>query len=76
MNLSVVQYRGTSLIRTPLPPPRPQWEPRHGPTVGSYEVAASYEQGAPVVFVACRELPSVGFTYLAGLDAIKRPSRA
>ena len=29
-----------------MPPPLgPPWEPRHGPTVGSYGVAVSYEQG-------------------------------
>ena len=41
-------YRGTSLIRnrpTPLGPPQ---EPRHGPTVGSYGMAASYKRGTPV----------------------------
>ena len=33
-------------MHTPLGPPL---DPDHGPTVGSYGVAVSYEQGAPEV---------------------------
>ena len=34
--------------KTPPPPLGPPWEPRHGPTVGSYGVGVSYERGTPV----------------------------
>ena len=41
----------------PLGPP---YEPRHGPTVGSYGVAVSYERGTPVqrLISLPRDLPS------------------
>ena len=47
-SLPGVPYRGTSLIRNRPPPLGPAEEPRHGPTVGSYGVAVSYERGTLV----------------------------
>jgi len=34
--------------KQPPPPPAPPWEPTHGRTVGSYEVAVSYERATLV----------------------------
>ena len=42
-----VRYRSTSPIRKRPPPYDP---PRHGPTLGSYGVAFSYQRGTPVCF--------------------------
>ena len=41
-------YRGTSLIRYRPHPLGPPEDPRHSPTIGSYEGAVSYERGTPV----------------------------
>ena len=39
--------KGYLAHKNPPPSPGPPYESRHGPTVGSYGVAVSYEQGTP-----------------------------
>ena len=41
-------HKSSSLVRNRPPPPRPRQEPRHGPTLGFYGVAVSYERRTPV----------------------------
>jgi len=43
-----VEVQGYFAHKKPPPPPGPPYEPRHGPTVGSYWVACSHERGTPV----------------------------
>ena len=44
----VRRLHGFFAHKKPPHPLGPQWEPRHGPTVGSYGVAVSYKRGTPV----------------------------
>jgi len=48
------------LIRNCPLPPRPPYEPRQGPTVGSCGVAVSYKQGTPV------QMRAVGLQAMGG----------
>ena len=44
--MSLQGYLARKKTLTPLGPPQ---GPRHGPTVGSWEAAVSYQRGAPVI---------------------------
>ena len=42
------RFRNTSPLRNSLPPQNHGYDPRYGPTVGSWEEGVSDEQGTPV----------------------------
>ena len=48
---SVAWVQGYIAHKKPRPPSGPPWEPRHGPTVGSYGVAFFSKRGTPVAWV-------------------------
>jgi len=52
-NNNSTPLQGYLAHKIPPPPPGPPYEPRHGPTVGSYGVAVSYERGTPVGLNPC-----------------------
>ena len=72
-----LQYRGTSPRNKCTPPPRPPYEPRHGPTVGSYGWAVSYRRGTRVTpSPSSRVAVAVYFTHIDSHSHLTREGQA
>jgi len=68
----LLSCRGTSPMRNRPPPLGPPYEPRYGPTVGSYGVAVSYKRGTPVRNVQSASNLSMGPTRDAASEGVHK----